>query len=150
MDGAAGNVPDVVFIAATNHPEKIDPAALRGGRFTEKLRFETPGIEGMARFIDQWRAASRAGFDPAVRSDEIAKLLKGLPVPSVHTVLQEAVNRMIGRSKKDRDGCVRWKDIAQARRTIVGDTVADARRQEFHRTILKSTRVQHCITKEIT
>lgn len=120
MDGAAGKVPDVVFIAATNHPEKIDPAALRGGRFTEKLHFEVPDIEAMARFIDQWRAKSRAKFDPAVDSAEIAKLLKGLPVPSVTTVLQDAVNQMIGRSKSDGKRYVSWKDVVDARRTVLG------------------------------
>lgn len=37
MDGTVGRVPEVVLIAATNQPDMIDPAALRGGRFGEKL-----------------------------------------------------------------------------------------------------------------
>jgi transitional endoplasmic reticulum ATPase len=37
MDGLMGSVPELVFIAATNSPEAIDAAALRGGRFSEKL-----------------------------------------------------------------------------------------------------------------
>lgn len=37
MDGMMGKVPEVLFMAATNNAEFMDAAALRGGRFAEKI-----------------------------------------------------------------------------------------------------------------
>jgi transitional endoplasmic reticulum ATPase len=42
MDGADDRIKDIVWIAATNHPDQIDPALLRSGRFTEKVVFSKP------------------------------------------------------------------------------------------------------------
>lgn len=51
MDGAGGRVKDVLFIAATNHPDLIDPAMLRAGRFTEKVPFFDAGPEQVRTLI---------------------------------------------------------------------------------------------------
>jgi transitional endoplasmic reticulum ATPase len=37
LDGASGRTPEVLFVAATNQFDAIDPAALRGGRFSEHV-----------------------------------------------------------------------------------------------------------------
>lgn len=58
MDGSAGQVPDVLFVAATNHIEDMDPAALRGGRLTEK---------GRVRFA---RPDDRSGFRPKMDEND--------------------------------------------------------------------------------
>lgn len=54
MDGTEEKVKDLVWIAATNHPEQIDPALLRAGRFTEKLLFSPPSQALCAQHIGTW------------------------------------------------------------------------------------------------
>lgn len=97
MDGATGKVPDVVLIAATNLPERMDAAALRGGRFSEKIEFSLPDRATREAFIADWCQATRArlgrGFTPARAS----VLLDGQSLANVQDILQQAVNRMIER-----------------------------------------------------
>jgi len=51
IDGFGGKVPEVVFIAATNRLDAIDPAALRGGRFSEKIHMDLLRGEDLRRFV---------------------------------------------------------------------------------------------------
>lgn len=51
MDGVK-SVPDVIWIAATNHAEVIDPAM--ASRFTEKIELPVPGREAIERMIADW------------------------------------------------------------------------------------------------
>jgi transitional endoplasmic reticulum ATPase len=51
IDGFGGKVPEVVFIAATNRIDAIDPAALRGGRFAERIHMDLLRGEDLRRFV---------------------------------------------------------------------------------------------------
>jgi transitional endoplasmic reticulum ATPase len=51
IDGADGRVRDLLIIAATNHPEVLDHAVLRGGRLEQKIRFDVPSRESLAAYI---------------------------------------------------------------------------------------------------
>lgn len=95
VDGAGGKVHDIVWIAATNHPEQMDAAALRGGRFTEKLKFELPDQATLATFITMWIAQSKATFSEDLRVDEIVAELDGLSIANVAAALQHAVDMMV-------------------------------------------------------
>jgi transitional endoplasmic reticulum ATPase len=59
LDGASGRIRDVIFIAATNHKDRIDPAALRGGRFSGKVRFDVPERADLERYVSAalWQIA---------------------------------------------------------------------------------------------
>ncbi|MCV2363854.1 AAA family ATPase [Paucibacter sp. DJ1R-11] len=96
MDGAHGKAPDVLYIAATNHPEMLDPAVLRGGRFTEKVGFLPPQGEALRAFVHGWLADKgwevEGGLDQAVLS------VQGLAVANVKAVLQAALNYTVNRS----------------------------------------------------
>lgn len=93
MDGV-GNHPDVMFVAATNHPEILDAAAVRGGRFSEQFEFGLPDLDTVQTFIAQWIAGKRetpfgAGFTP----ETAANILFGFSLADVQDRLQRAVNQ---------------------------------------------------------
>ncbi|MDO9099220.1 MAG: AAA family ATPase, partial [Caldisericota bacterium] len=71
MDGVDEKVKDVVIIAATNHPEDIDPALLRAGRFTEKVSFAPPAADKIPRFVSEWLKSKRIGLDPGFDAFDI-------------------------------------------------------------------------------
>lgn len=96
MDGAKGKIPDLLWIAATNHPDDLDPAALRGGRFTEKIEFAAPDAGAMAPWITCWLADK--GWRSEVDAPEIARWLDGQSIANVSAILQQAVNNALTRS----------------------------------------------------
>ena len=94
MDGIEQRVQDVVFIAATNHPEDLDPALLRAGRFTEKVEFRAPSREHVAMFVEDWareRGVVLVDFDAQLAAIELA----GETIANVEGILQYALNRAI-------------------------------------------------------
>jgi transitional endoplasmic reticulum ATPase len=118
MDGAQGKVKDVVYIAATNHPDHIDPAALR--RFSEKLYFPMPDEKGLAQFAASWVAKSPATFAESLTPAGIAELLgDDMSIANAAAILQEAVNCMIGRSLGEDHPVVEVSDLQKARKNIM-------------------------------
>ena len=93
MDGAGGKVADLLWIAATNHPEAIDGAALRGGRFTEKVEFVVPDAQAMAPWISNWLAVK--GWRSEMDADAIARELDGQSMANVTAVLEKAINEAL-------------------------------------------------------
>lgn len=94
MDGANGKNPDVVFVAATNHPDNFDAAALRGGRFTEKVEFEVPDTETIIRFTGDWfKSKPKITVEFDVKS--VANKLSGLSIANIKNLLQLSVNLAI-------------------------------------------------------
>ncbi|MFC7633435.1 AAA family ATPase [Paraburkholderia humisilvae] len=117
MDGAGGRTPDIVFIAATNFVDEIDEAAMRGGRFTEKVRFDLPDEAGIEKYVSDW--LGMRGIEPmnsfVVR---VANTLKGESIANVDAILQEAVNQCAVRVLGGEEGSLTVDDIAEARETI--------------------------------
>lgn len=97
MDGAGGKVKDVLFIAATNAPDIIDEAALRGGRFTEKLEFSLPDVEAMKGYLSKWIGETKAKMATDFTAEAAAPLLVGQSLANVQSMLQAAVNESISR-----------------------------------------------------
>jgi transitional endoplasmic reticulum ATPase len=101
MDGASGRVPDIVFVAATNHPDSMDSAALRGGRFTEKFNFEAPGDDELMTFVDRWMSSKpKLVFDESVTPQSLTTLLSGVSLANVKAILQSAANTAISQQKQ--------------------------------------------------
>jgi broad-specificity NMP kinase len=48
----------VIFIATTNHIDKIDPALLRSGRFDIKIQLENLSVEDSKAMCDYWRVSN--------------------------------------------------------------------------------------------
>jgi transitional endoplasmic reticulum ATPase len=99
MDGANDRVRDIVWIAATNHPDQIDPALLRGGRFTEKVEFALPTEAQTLNHIVQWIRSRNVKINHQVRIERLADQMGQQSVANVEAVLQYAVNRAIANTK---------------------------------------------------
>lgn len=95
VDGTDGRVPDIVYIAATNRADRLDPAVLRGGRFAMRVRFDVPDAADMLAYVKAALNAKRKalGFKrydgPVVLA---AQLLAGRPVADAEALIAEAVN----------------------------------------------------------
>jgi transitional endoplasmic reticulum ATPase len=117
MDGSEKRMPDIVFIAATNHPEKFDSAALRAGRFTEKVVFQLPSASEVERWVADWVAKKPQGtLSPELTIKEVSTVLNGLSIANIKGVMQQAINIVVSREDKrlTRD------DVVTAKSTIVG------------------------------
>lgn len=119
MDGVGDRVKDVVWIAATNHPEAIDPAMLRGGRFTEKVEFELPDATGIAAFLAAWLDKRKVKLDDGVSAMTMARLVDGQSIANVEAVAQTALNRAI--SRREQPVVVTLDDMTQAKRMVLGE-----------------------------
>ena len=123
IDGAGGKTPDVLWIAATNSPESLDSAALRGGRFTEKINFPPPDREAVIRFIEKWRGRTKAPLSTGFNNNAAADVLEGLSYANLKEVLQTSVNLMVGRRATSTNVSLTLDDLAKAReRIIFGET----------------------------
>lgn len=125
VDGAGGKVHDIVWIAATNHPDQLDDAAVRGGRFGTKIEFELPDVKTIGKFIVKWKKKCRAEFAQDATDAAIASKLLGLSIANIASVMQEAVDLMVERAmdeNSDEQGnAVTMSDILRARAAIVSD-----------------------------
>jgi len=106
MDGASGRTKDILFIAATNAPDLIDEAMLRGGRFTEKVAFDVPGDEALHEYVNKWIANTKAPLADDFTAYTAVNLLSGESLANVGEILQSAVNEAIstGESKNFKVG----------------------------------------------
>jgi transitional endoplasmic reticulum ATPase len=94
MDGSGGRMSDILWVAATNRIEAIDPAMLRGGRFSEKIRFPNPDAELLASAVQVWLAALKLPI--TCTAQEVADVLSGLSFASACEAIQSAVNHVVG------------------------------------------------------
>lgn len=118
MDGASGRAQDVLFIAATNHPDAVDEAALR--RFTEKVQFAPPSLPELTDFAQRWLASTRARVAPDLDAPGIARELHGLTIALCQEAMKAAVNAMIARAA-DPEGCaVTLADVRRGRAVVAG------------------------------
>jgi transitional endoplasmic reticulum ATPase len=118
MDGVGDRVRDVVWIAATNNPDQIDPALLRGGRFTEKVVFELPSAQDLARYLEQWLQRKKVVLDAGIGLDRIADVVGHSSIANAEAILQAAVNRAIAR--RQTPVLVRLEDFQRASSLVRG------------------------------
>lgn len=119
MDGTDEKVKDVVFIAATNNPEQIDPALLRAGRFTEKVEFAAPPAEQIPRFVSNWLKDKKIILSADLDAWEVASLLEGQTIANIEGVLQYALNRVIATAAKGAQLMIGREDLKAAIKVVV-------------------------------
>lgn len=128
MDGAGGKASDIVWIAATNHPDQLDSAALRGGRFTVKVEFQLPDFGTVKSHVKKWIAQSSASFSEDATPTAMAQELVGLSIANINAVLQQAVDLAVDRfmmapelrREGDENQCVTLNDLREAIIAISG------------------------------
>lgn len=121
IDGSGGHIPDVLFIAATNHPDSMDAAALRGGRFTEKVEFALPDEATIEVYLARWGSETAATIADDLSYGEVAKLLIGNPIANIKEIMQLAVNNAIMRLQPDEEfATVEMIDVRKAISSISG------------------------------
>lgn len=121
IDGAKGKSPDIVWVAATNHIDEMDDAALRGGRFTEKIEFREADLEGATALVDQWMRNTKAPLDESMNLADVADLLDGESPANIKAVLQQSINTMIERrAYAGTESSVTIEDVITARAVVLG------------------------------
>jgi transitional endoplasmic reticulum ATPase len=100
MDGYLGRVPEVLFMAATNRLEAIDPAALRGGRFCEKIHLDLLRGDDLIEFVQaQIQKLPQVLFAEDVSAKNLAEMLGEAAPADIISLFKEVVNCSLG------DGC---------------------------------------------
>jgi transitional endoplasmic reticulum ATPase len=57
---------NVFLVGTTNHPDRIDPRVLRGGRFSEKIEIGLPGRQNRERLLQKYLDGIALGPDAAI------------------------------------------------------------------------------------
>lgn len=92
IDGADKRLHDVMFIAATNHPDVLDAAMLRGGRFGQKVEFRLPTRDTIARFVADWMGKNTIAANRDLTPAAIAAEMDGGSLADVDETLKSAIN----------------------------------------------------------
>ena len=121
IDGAGGKSHDILWVAATNHPDSIDSAALRGGRFTEKIEFRLPSVKVVEKFVREWDEKNPANLDPSLTHERVATFLEGQSIANIEAIMQASVNSMIARTTGGGERVVTEPDLQGAYSTVVGE-----------------------------
>lgn len=119
MDGVGDRVRDVVWIAATNLPDQIDAALLRGGRFGEKVIFDLPSASDLTSYISAWCEEKAIALEPGSSPEVMARLFGESSIANAEAILQAALNRAIGR--REPQLTVKFSDVQEAVSLIQGD-----------------------------
>ncbi|MBC5767630.1 AAA family ATPase [Ramlibacter albus] len=118
MDGVHDRVRDVVWVAATNNPDQIDGALLRGGRFTEKVLFELPSADALARHLVKWLAQRNVQLEDGFTAGQFAEHVSGQSIANAEAIAQAALNRAV--SRRTLPVVVTAVDADEAVRTVLG------------------------------
>ena len=97
MDGFDGSK-GVVFLAATNRPDSLDPALLRPGRFDRRIPVELPDLLGREEILKVH--AKKIKIADTVRFDEIAKAAAGASGAELANIVNEAALRAVRDGRK--------------------------------------------------
>lgn len=127
VDGVDGRVRDVMYIAATNHYDRLDSAAVRGGRFGEKVRFDVPAHEDMGRHVirELRKVAQQYTLVTGV-VEECRSVLSGRSVADADALITCAVNLAALRALRENVVELRPHDVSTAARTVFVDVARGA------------------------
>lgn len=112
---------NVFLVGTTNHPENIDPRVLRGGRFSEKIRIEPPGIEQRAQLLSVYLNGTRLEAGLVVK--DVAERLNGFAPADLQAICTTAKRMAFNRlSHGDQLPPLNWSDFEKAITRVRGET----------------------------
>jgi transitional endoplasmic reticulum ATPase len=112
-------VRDVLYIAATNHPDSLDSAAIRGGRFEQKIRFDVPSDEALATYVrTKLRLLAGRAFGVSRHTTEyLVSELLGCSIADADSVLQRAIDSAALRHLREGTKTITVVDMRSALRS---------------------------------
>jgi cell division protease FtsH len=99
MDGFESNE-GVIIVAATNHPENIDEALRRAGRFDRTVQVRLPDVEDRAQIL-RFYAASLKTKAGDIDFDQLARLTTGLSPATLAMIVNQAA--LVARKASERE-----------------------------------------------
>jgi transitional endoplasmic reticulum ATPase len=120
MNGAGGTLQDVLWVAATNHPEGIDSAAVRGGRFEQKIPFGLLDDENTLRMIGAWtnKHADVISEAPDSWALKARERLRGQTPSNIKAALELANNMAVSKH-------VTWNVAREVSMDHLNDAIAE-------------------------
>jgi transitional endoplasmic reticulum ATPase len=123
LDGSGGRIRDVIYVAATNHYDRIDEAATRGGRFEEKIVFDVPSADDMQRYTTRklkMLAGTNYRILPATL-DALGLALTGRAIANADAVIQKTIDSAAVRALREQIAEIRPDDVEAAARAVFAD-----------------------------
>jgi len=131
LSGVEGKNHDVMYIAATNHYDRLDNALLRGGRFEEKIHFDVPKQEDMRLYVSR-KLASVTSKRYAVAPDVLDRcivVLDGRSIADADAVVAKAINFAAVRALRGNVAQLRVADVIAAASVVFAEHVDTAARR---------------------
>lgn len=120
MEGAGGRVRDIIFVAATNHFDRIDSAAVRGGRLEEKIVFDVPDQQDMDDHIHSALGKLEGTWEvPASVHRLLCARLVGQSIANADAVIQKSVDAAAVRRLREQTTDIREADVELAVRSVL-------------------------------
>ncbi|WP_109476939.1 AAA family ATPase [Paraburkholderia sp. C35] len=133
LDGGSGRIRDIIYIAATNHYDRIDEAATRGGRFEEKIVFDVPSADDMQQYATK-KLKTLAGTNYRILPATLETLVLALTnqaIANADAVIQRTIDSAAVRALREQIAEIRPDDVESAVRTVFAD-VPDRSRDRFN------------------
>lgn len=119
MDGMMGKIPEIVFMAATNNPEIIDGAALRGGRFAEKIFMGRLTGDDLVAFLEKdFASKTKVQFANDLTPHALAERLGEAAPSDALGLLRKAINYTFGH-----DGGARPVNMSDIEKAIISTQI---------------------------
>ena len=106
-----GNLEDVLLVGATNHPDLIDPAALRPGRFDKLIYISPPGLEARYKILERY--LKDKPLSPDVDLHKLSERMERFTGADIQFVCTKAMRRVI-QSKDPKPEPVTMSDLETA------------------------------------
>ena len=103
----------VVILAATNHPDSLDPALLRPGRFDRRIPVELPDLKGREEILKVHAKKVRLGDD--IDFNAIARAASGASGAELANMVNEAALRAVRENRK----FVTQADLEESIETVI-------------------------------
>jgi transitional endoplasmic reticulum ATPase len=109
---------NVFLVGTTNHPEKIDPRVLRGGRLSEKIEIGPPGRKEIGRLLSKYLEGVE--IEPSLSYDYLSEWLTGTTPGDLEAMIATAKRYAFERSGDDRLAPLGLNDFERAAVRVMG------------------------------